>query len=66
MGRDHIWLQEALMVTVEMLRRVGLETNMEKTKSLVCTTVYIWGKWSKEAYKLQVIGEGAKFRERKR
>ena len=31
-GRDHIWLQDALTVMVEMFKRVGLETNLEKTK----------------------------------
>ena len=29
---DYIWVQDALTVTVAMFRRVGLETNMEKTK----------------------------------
>ena len=46
-GRDHIWAQDALMVAVVMFRRVGLETNLEKTKALVCTPGYIWGKWIK-------------------
>ena len=27
-GRDHIWVQDTLTVTVEMFRRVGLETNL--------------------------------------
>ena len=27
-GRYHIWLQYALMVTVEIFRRVGLDTNL--------------------------------------
>ena len=34
-GRDHIWIQDALNVSVAMFRRMGLETNLEKTKALV-------------------------------
>ena len=48
-GRDLIWVQDALAVIVEAFRRVGLETNLEKTKEMVCTPGYIWGKWSKAA-----------------
>ena len=44
-GRYHIWVQDALTETVEMFRRVGIDTNLEKTKALVCTPRYIWGKW---------------------
>ena len=50
-GREHIWVQDDLTVSVEMFRRMGLETNLEKTKALVCTPSYIWGKWSEAAYK---------------
>ena len=45
-----------------MFKNVGLETNLEKIKSLVCTRVYIWGKLNKEAYKIQATGEGETFR----
>ena len=51
---------------VVMLQRVGLETNLEKTKALVCTTRYIWGKWIKASYKRRATGEGETFREWKR
>ena len=34
-GRDHIWVQDAPTMTVAMLRRVGLYTNLKNTKSLV-------------------------------
>ena len=27
-GRDHIWLQDALAVSVAMFQRMGLETNL--------------------------------------
>ena len=48
-----------------MFKRVGLDTNLEKIKSLVCTPGYIWGKWSKEVYKRRATGDGETFRERK-
>ena len=65
-GRDHTWVQEALVVSVAMLQHMGLETNLEKTKDLVCTSGYIWGKCSEAAYKRRATGEGGTFRERKR
>ena len=40
-GRYHIWEQDALKVSVEMLRRMRLEMNLNKTKSLVCSHGYI-------------------------
>ena len=45
---------------------MGLERNLEKTKSLLCTPGYIWGKGSEAAYKLISTGERKSFRERKR
>ena len=50
-GRDHKWVQDILTVNVEMLLRVGLDTNLDNTKSMVCMPGFIWGKWSEEAYK---------------
>ena len=49
-----------------MFRKVGLETNPEKTNLVVYTPGFIWGKWSEEAYKRWATWEGATFRERKR
>ena len=57
-GRDHIWVKVSLMGIVEMLRRVVIDTNLEKTKALVCTPGYIWGKWREEVYKRRATGEG--------
>ena len=34
-GMDHIWVQDALVVTVEIFRWVVLENNFEKTNTLV-------------------------------
>ena len=39
--RNHIRVQDDLMVTMAMFKRVGIDTNTEKTKSLVCTPGYI-------------------------
>ena len=66
LGRDHIWLQDALTVTVEMFRRVGLDTNLESMRALVCIPGYIWGNWSEAAYNRKDTGEGVNFRERNR
>ena len=61
--RDDKWVQDALPVVVEIFRRVGLDTNLDKSKSMVCTPRYIWGKWGEQAYKIWVTGEGATYRE---
>ena len=44
-GHDHKWVQYALPVTVVILQRITLETNLKKSKTMVCTPGYIWGKW---------------------
>ena len=31
-GRDHEWVQDALIVTVALFRRMGPETNLEKRR----------------------------------
>ena len=65
-GRYHEWVQDALAVTVAMFRGMGLETNLKKTKAMVCTQGFIWGKWGDLAYKRRATGEGETFRERKK
>ena len=40
-GRDHIYVDDALVVTVKMFSRVGIDTNLENMKELVCTPGYI-------------------------
>ena len=42
-GKDQEWVQDALTITLAMFWRMGLETNLEKTKAMVCTTGFIWG-----------------------
>ena len=54
------------MGTVEMFCRMGIDANLEKTKAMVCTHGLIREKWGETAYKRQVMGEGAIFRERKK
>ena len=61
-GRDHKWVQDALSVTVEMLQRMGLETNIKKSKTMVCTTDNIWGKLGEHAYRRWATGEGSSYR----
>ena len=48
--RDHIWVKDALTATVAMFRRLGIYTNLENTKALVYTPIYIWDNWSEAAY----------------
>ena len=43
---------------------MGIDANPKNTKAMVCTPWFIWGKWGETAYKQQVTGEGATFRER--
>ena len=55
-GREHIWVQDALKVTLAMFQWMGLEINLDKTKSMVCTPGYIWGRLSDTAYKRRETG----------
>ena len=55
-GWDHEWVQDTLMVTVAMFRQMGLEKNLKKTKAMVCTPGFIWGKWGELAYKRKMTG----------
>ena len=50
-GQDRKWVQDTLTKIVSMFHRMGLDTNLKKTKSIVCTTSFIWGKWSDKDYK---------------
>ena len=40
--------------------------NLDKTKAMVCTPRFIWGKWGELAYKICATGEGEIFREQKK
>ena len=64
-GRYHEWVQDALAVTVAMFRGMGLETNLKKTKAMVCTPGFIWGKWGEMAYKRLATVEVSAFGDQK-
>ena len=51
---------------VRMFERVGLQTNLGKTKTMECPLGFIWGQHGTSAYKRRVTGEGANVWERKR
>ena len=65
-GRYHMWVQDEMSVTVAMFCRMGLGKNLEKTKTMVFTPEFIWGKWGEHVYKRRATGEGATFWEPKR
>ena len=44
-GRNHKWVQNALLTTVVMFCRKGPKKNLEKTKAIVFTPGFIWGEW---------------------
>ena len=55
-GQDREWVKNALTVAVTMLRRMGLETNLDRTKSMVFTPCFIWEEWGEQAYKRRATG----------
>ena len=59
-------MQIALTTMVIIFERVVLHTNLSKTKVMICTPEFIWGKQLVEAYKQRATGEGPNFRERNR
>ena len=48
-GRDPIWVQTALTKMVRIFDRVGLQTNLNNTKAMICTSGFIWGQQGDEA-----------------
>ena len=60
-GQDHEWVQDALLVMVATFQRMGLETNLENSKTMVCTPGFIWGKWGEHVYNRRANGEGATY-----
>ena len=61
-----IWVQAALTTMVRNFERVGLHTNLNKTKAMICTPRFIWGHQGAKAYKRRSTGEGPTFPERKK
>ena len=64
-GRYLILVQAALTTIVRMSERVGFQTNLNKTKGVICKPGFIWGQQGSEAYKRQAIEEGPNFWEKK-
>jgi len=65
---NHQWLQDALNVLVTLFQKVGLETNVDKTKILICHPSFVrthLRHLSDEAYKRRLTGEGLSYRDRK-
>ena len=40
-SRNHQWSQDALAVLVTLFRKVGSETNVDKTKMVICHPTFI-------------------------
>ena len=40
-GRDTIWVQTVLITMVIMFKRLGLQTNLNKTNDMICTMGFI-------------------------
>jgi hypothetical protein len=65
-ARNHLWLQMALSRLCELFERVGLRTNVQKTKTMTCTPGYISGQVAVPAYRRRMEGVGESYRERQR
>ena len=63
---DKKWLQDAVEVLVELFSRVGLRTNTEKTKAMICLPGAIRTYYSEAAYKRKLEGHGETYSQRKR
>ena len=57
-GQNLLWVQTTLMAMVSMFERLGLHTNLGNTKSVACTSGFIWGQKGASAYKKRVTDEG--------
>ena len=57
-GRDPFWFQAALTTMVRMFERVELQTNLNKTKAMICMTGFIWRQQVAEMYNRRATGEG--------
>ena len=65
-ARDHEWLQHAIDVLSGLFERVGLRTNINKTKCMSCMPGHISDRMSTAAYKRRMEGTGLSHRERQR
>jgi Reverse transcriptase (RNA-dependent DNA polymerase) len=65
-SRDDSWLSNALQILSNLFRRVGLESNAAKTKSMSCLPGKIHTNFSEPAYQRCATGAGATYRDRLR
>ena len=61
-GKNTIWVQTNLIEVISIFQRLGLLTNIVKTKTMVCTPGFIWGQQGTAVYNRVVTGGvGANF-----
>ena len=65
-GRNPICVQTTLTVVVRMLKRLVTQKKLGKTKVILCTQGFIWGKRGTLAYKRRDMGEGDTFWDQKK
>jgi hypothetical protein len=65
-SNDAISLQTSSDHLLSLFRRVNLEANMKKSKSMICLPGKVQGHISSLAYKRRMIGEGESYKDRKR
>ena len=65
-SRSDTWLAASLQTLVALFRRVGLESNAAKTKSMSCLPTKIRTSYSEPAYQRRATGVGATYRDRLR
>ena len=54
--QEPIWAQAVLTTKVRIFERFGFQTNLDKTKTMICTLGFIWRQQGAEAYKRQATG----------
>ena len=63
---DPRWLQWAFEALLRLFERVGPQTNVRKTVSMVCRPCQEAGTQSIAAYEIKMTGEGPTYQERQR
>ena len=65
-GQYSIWVQTTRTAMIRIFKRIGLQTNLGRTKSIICTPGFIWGKQGVEANKRRATWERPTFGEGKK
>eukprot|EP00978_Attheya_sp_CCMP212_P045223 scaffold338211_cov31-Attheya_sp.AAC.1 len=63
---DKDWVQESFETLINLFERVGLLTNTQKTKAMICTPGHISGRQSDYVYERRMTGSGDNFQTRQR